>query len=727
MEKIIIVSNRLPVTVEKNGNKIVYKQSIGGLATGLNSVHKRENSIWVGWCGIANDNLTKDEIKTIEQDLLKKYKCIPVFLSKRELKLYYEGFSNKTIWPLFHYFPNYTEYDDELWECFINVNKLFFNKIKNYIEGQDIIWVHDYQLLLLPELIKKRFPKTSIGFFLHIPFPSYEIFRLLPWRNEILNGVLGADLIGFHTYDYIRHFISSVRRILGFEYNMGYVTYGKRIIKVDVFPMGIDYKRYNNATKLVEVKAQKDKIKKKIGDSKIILSVDRLDYSKGIPQRLKAFELFLRDHKEYREKVTLILIVAPSRTKVGKYLDLKKELDILVSQINSEHGTIGWVPVLYFFRPFNFNMLTAIYDLSSVLLVTPLRDGMNLVAKEYIATKKDKKGVLILSETTGAASELGEAIIVNPNNINEISDAIKDAIDMSDEQQVKRNTKLHERLLRYNVENWASDFMEKLEDVKDLQEKHLMKKMNDRVLQKIKKDYENSNNRLILLDYDGTLVSSAKRNEKSKPDSELMSLIKKITNDKKNELVIISGRNKDILNEWFKNINVNILAEHGVWIKEKGEMWKIIETMSNVWKKEIRPVLEVHKDRTPGSYIDEKEYSLTWHFEKCEPELASLRVGELKEALLNLTQNHNIGIYDGNKVIEIKNTNYSKGRGASFWLKDKIWDFILAVGDDWTDEDLFTVLPENSYSVKVGFEFSTSKYSVESAKDVRELLKAIIK
>ncbi|MCK4796139.1 MAG: bifunctional alpha,alpha-trehalose-phosphate synthase (UDP-forming)/trehalose-phosphatase [Spirochaetes bacterium] len=725
MDKVIFVSNRLPITIEKKEGQIIFKQSIGGLATGLNSIHKEKESLWVGWCGIADDDFKNKEKLFIEEKLKNEYNSIPIFLSKEDLKYYYNGFCNKTIWPLFHYFPKYTDYDNELWEYYKKINQYFFNKISKIIGKNDHIWIHDYQLMLLPKLVKEKFPTTKIGFFLHIPFPSYEIFRLLSWREEILEGILGADLIGFHTYDYVRHFISSVRRILGIENNLNYITLENRLIEIDAFPMGIDYKKFNNSLGKTVIKNEIKKIDKKISNTKVILSVDRLDYTKGIPQRLNAFDLFLKNNQEYKEKVTLILIVAPSRTKVGKYLDLKKEVDELVSSINGEHATMGWMPVWYFFQSFTFNELTAMYGISDILLVTPLRDGMNLVAKEYIATKNDKKGVLILSETAGVASELGEAVIINPNNIDEISNAIKYALEVPESEQIKKNTVMHERLKRYNVEYWAKDFMKKLDNIHKIQEEQFVKKLTDKIKTRLIKDYNKSKKRIIFLDYNGTLVSFVDETQKEKIDKELLDILNKFSNDSKNELVILSGSNKEILEEHFKNIDLNIVADHGVWIKEKKQSWKIIETMSNDWKEVVKPVLEIHTDRTPGSFIKEKDFSLTWNYKKCEPDLASVRVSELKEALLNLTHNLNIGIFDGNKLIEIKNTNYSKARGVSLWLNKQKWDFILAIGDDWTDEDMFTILPNSAYSIKVGFDLSAANYNVKSVKEVRGLLKDI--
>ena len=416
----------MSTSVSRSPDGFEFKQSMGGLATGLKSMHEREGSLWVGWSGLAADDLSAEESQRIAATLKKDHKSVAVDLSSEDLELFYYGFCNRTIWPLFHYFPTITEYENEAWDAYERVNRKFFDRVMEVADEQDYIWVHDYHLMLLPQMLKEALPHSHIGFFLHIPFPSYEIFRLLPWRTELLRGLLGADLVGFHTYDYARHFLSSVRRILAAEHHMAQVRFDNRMIKVDAFPMGIDYEKYSTAAELPEVQKERDRVKQEVTTPKLVLSVDRLDYSKGIPLRLRAFHRFLERYPEYREQVTLMLIVAPSRTEVPQYRELKREIDELTSIINGDFGTIGWNPVWYYFRPSPFHQLSAIYAESDLLLVTPLRDGMNLISKEYLAARSDRLGVVVLSETAGSARELGEALTVNPNNIDEIADAIKE-------------------------------------------------------------------------------------------------------------------------------------------------------------------------------------------------------------------------------------------------------------------------------------------------------------
>ena len=720
MQQMLIVSNRLPISIVKRKDVLHYHRSAGGLATGLSSISYEGK--WMGWPGyITNVEVEKRQIR----ERLSADNMHPIFLSKEDVEKYYEGFSNKTIWPLFHYFSQHTIYDQTFWDAYVRVNKLFCEQVLKIVEPDDIIWIHDYHLMMLPGLIREKLPETTIGYFLHIPFPSFEIFRSLPWREEIVTGLLGADLIGFHTYDYVRHFHSAITRLLGLEHTLGKLTHEDRIIRVDSFPMGINYEKFANATKKPEVKKEIAKIIKKIGTRKIILSIDRLDYSKGLLQRLEAFHIFLHKNPEYQEKVTLIIVVVPSRSKVESYRHLKHQIDELVGRINGEFGTIGWTPIWYLYRFFPFNSLAALYDISDIGLVTPFRDGMNLIAKEFIASKKDGKGVLVLSEMAGAANELGEAIIVNPNNINEIADALREAFAMPEDEQVKRNREMQEKLKRYNVTRWAEDFIERLQQTKDLQKGMLTKHVNHTTKQKLVNDYQRGNRRLIFLDYDGTLVPFNKTPDKAKPDADLLKELKRLTEFNQNQVVIISGRDKTTIEKWFGKLDIGLVAEHGAWLRERGQSWQLLESMSQDWKDDIRPILEWYVDRTPGSFIETKDFSLVWHYRKTDVEGGKIRARELVDNLIYLTSNLELQVLEGSKVIEVKNSGINKGRAALRWIIKGDWDFILAVGDDWTDEDLFKVLPEKAYSIKVGFGSSIATHNLSSCGEVRSLLKEL--
>ncbi len=720
--RLIIVANRLPVTVSKQEKRLVFHSSAGGLATGLGSFYRQKNGLWLGWPGLSSESARGYEEEIRER--LAQESCRPIFLTKRQVEYYYYGFSNRILWPLFHYFLQYVNFEKRFWDSYRQVNRLFCEAVLNEATEEDIIWVHDYQLLLLPGLLRRHLPRATIGFFLHIPFPSFEIIRTLPWREEILEGMLGADLIGFHTYDYARHFLSCVRRILGKDHSLGLVHVSNRVAKVDTFPMGIDYERFAGSPELKEVQAEIRRLRRRIGDRKVILSVDRLDYTKGIPQRLAAFDLFLERYPRYREKVILVLVGVPSRTKVEHYIQLKREVDELIGRINGRHGTLGWTPIWYLYRSLSFPTLVALYHLAEVALVTPLRDGMNLIAKEFVATKTTDRGVLILSEMAGAAREMGEAIIVNPFNIQEVANSLALALEMDEDEQADRLRRLKERLRRYDIYRWTGEFMDRLNHLQEMQHQREARKLSPETRKNLIQDYLKAKERLFFLDYDGTLVSFSGRPELAKPDGELKKILAELA-DKNNRVVIISGRDRQTMETWLGDLPIDLVAEHGVWFKEGGGEWEMIEPLKQDWKETIRPILELYMDRTPGSLIEEKEFSLVWHYRMSDPELGSLRARELKDALVNLTENFNLMVLEGNKVIEVKPANINKGRAALRWLVPRAWDFILAMGDDWTDEDLFDVLPDWAYSIKIGLEPSRARFNLESSREARRLLKEL--
>ncbi|ORC32953.1 bifunctional alpha,alpha-trehalose-phosphate synthase (UDP-forming)/trehalose-phosphatase [Marispirochaeta aestuarii] len=727
MAKIIYVSNRLPVTINRNpeSGEYSFTRSIGGLATGLSSVHNEGGSLWVGWSGLHEEDVSGSDAEELKRLLMREESCVPFQLSRKDFEDFYLGFCNEAIWPLFHYFPNRAHYHTDQWEAYFRVNRLFFEELKPYIEPGDTIWVHDYQLMLLPQMIREEFPEALVGFFLHIPFPSYEIMRLMPWREEIMEGLMGSDLLGFHTYDYVRHFISSARRLLGYEFSLGYLTAGQRLVRADVFPMGIDYEKYNQADNTPEVISAHAEVKRELSGKRTILSVDRLDYTKGIPERIKSFALFLDQHPEYHEKVELFLIVAPSRTEVEEYQDLLKEIRELVSATNGRHGSLGWTPIHFFYRSFSFEDLTALYMEADLLLVTALRDGMNLIAKEYLAARRDDTGVLILSETAGAVHELGESLMINPNDLQGIADAIDTGLKMDVEDQKRQNSIMKRRISRYNVRFWARDFVRKLEEVHEYQRSQSARNMIDSVESKMLADYEKSRKAIFFLDYDGTLVGFRDKPEKARPDAELLDIVSALCKSRGNRVVVISGREPKDLESFFSGVPIEMAAGHGSWVKMKGREWEKAELFSTEWKEGIRPILESYTDRTPGSFIEEKEFSLAWHYRRCEPDLAALRVGELKDSLYSVIENMNIGLLDGNKVLEVKDSFVNKGIAASEWLRGEEFDFIFAVGDDYTDEDLFDVVPDTAYSIKVGMTLSKAKYHVKGWRSLRGVLKKL--
>lgn len=725
MSRLVIISNRLPITINRSHGELHYHPSAGGLATGLNSLDASYNKLWIGWPGQDIENEWEKE--GIRNDLAKR-ELVPVFLTEREIDLYYEGFSNKTIWPHFHYFTEYTAYNDDMWAAYQEVNYKFFQETEKHLRDDDMVWVHDYQLMLLPQLIREKFPNISIGFFLHIPFPSYEVFRILPWRQEILDGLLGSDQIGFHTFGYMRHFLSAAYRISGFEHKFGRLHIEEREVNVDVFPMGINYDKY--AFPDVDAAAtdqSSGEIRKLHASRKIVLSVDRLDYTKGIPQRVRAFGQFIRNNPEYIGKVNLIMIVVPSRANVDQYQSLKEEVDIIVSQINSEYGTFDWMPIHYYYRSLNFAALTTLYKEADIALITPLRDGMNLVAKEYIAAKEDTKdGVIILSEMAGAVYELNDgAITVNPQSHKEIQAALIQALQMSAEEKRQRMEVMQEKLKRYDVKHWAATFINEQQKLKDKNEMANTTHLTGKTLAGVQKNYAEADKRLLFIDYDGTLMGFNEDPQAVNPDEEVLELLTNLAADPKNNVVINSGRDKTTLEAWLGHLDVEMAAEHGVWMKEKGE-WQLNPNVVDGWMPKVRELLENLVARTPGSFIEEKDYSLAWHYRAIDRILGQKRVREFRDMLSYLIQNQDLQVLEGNKVVEIKNAGVNKGKATSHWVQKQKWDFVLGIGDDATDEDIFAALPEHGVSVKVGTDRTAAKYKLSGVTEVRKVFKSLL-
>ncbi|WP_400193006.1 bifunctional alpha,alpha-trehalose-phosphate synthase (UDP-forming)/trehalose-phosphatase [Hymenobacter sp. B81] len=724
MSRTIIVSNRLPTKVRRTDDGLAFSPSEGGLATGLGAVYRQGDNLWVGWPG----TFLQDEAEQAHvTEQLQADHMRPVFLTEDEIRDYYEGFSNETLWPTFHYFPQHAVYEPRLWQAYQAVNQKFCEAVLAVARPDDTIWVHDYQLLLLPQLLREALPGASIGFFLHIPFPSYELMRVLPWNAQLLRGMLGADLIGFHTYSYMRHFLSSVSRLLGHTNQNGLIETGSRSVLVDSFPMGIDYDKYaSEAASEVARRIEQDYRQALGSEVKVVLSIDRLDYTKGIPERLQAFELLMEQQPELHGHVTLLMLVVPSRDQVSQYKQLKEEIDERVGRINAAYRTITWNPIQYFYRSFPLEELAALYRLADVALITPLRDGMNLVAKEFVASKNEGRGVLILSERAGAARELSDALIINPTDTAAVSETLLRALTMPVDEQQQHLTSMQALVRRYDIHNWVELFMNRLAYIKIKQQVMATDTLGPAVADELRREFHSAQRRLLLLDYDGTLVNFHVNPQRVQPDEALRQLLRALTADERNHVVIISGRDRATLSTWLGDLPLDFITEHGVWLRRRGHDWGMIQALRNDWKRDLRPVLELHVNRTAGSFIEEKEYSLVWHYRKTDDELGELRARELVSHLSFVAGSTGLQVLEGNKVIEIKNAGVDKGVAASRWLQELQPDFILAIGDDRTDEDTFRAMPRSAYTVKVGaHERSLARFHLPGPAEVRRLLASL--
>ncbi|MEW5825490.1 MAG: bifunctional alpha,alpha-trehalose-phosphate synthase (UDP-forming)/trehalose-phosphatase [Candidatus Bipolaricaulota bacterium] len=721
MAKLIIVSNRLPVTLQRGEHGLEVSPSPGGLATGLASVHGPGRSLWVGWPGLSNEAIRGEE-EGVRRELSGRA-CLPVFLSQSEVRDYYSGFSNRTLWPLFHYFTQHARYDRREWDVYARVNERFADAVAEAAAPGDMIWVQDYQLMLVPRMVRHRLPHATIGFFLHIPFPAYEVFRLLPWRRELLEGALGADVVGLHTYDYVGHFLDAVQAVLGRSHEFADVTLEDgRVARVESFPMGIDATRFETAAQSRDAEKEVARLRRQVKTEKIVLSVDRLDYTKGILERLAAYDVFLEENAAWRGRVTFVLLLVPSRTRVQEYQDLKRQIDELVGRINGQRGRVGWTPIVYLYRSVPFERLVALYRSADVALVTPLRDGMNLVAKEYVACR-DRGGALVLSEFAGAARELGGALFVNPNDVPGVALALRDALEMPADEQAHRMQWMKDRVTAGSVDRWAADVLAELAAPRH-------PPTGAELLSGVEAaatcaEFAAATRRLLLLDLDGTLIPLAAHPSRAQPSAALFSLLERLASDPRNELVLVSGRDKATLDAWFGAFNVGLAAEHGAWIRERGGAWRATVLRDAAWKTRVMPVLERFVRRTPGAWIEEKDFSLVWHYRAAEPAASRLRAPELRRVLATLTANLELHLLDGNGVLEVKANPFHKGQVAAQWLGQDTWDFVLAAGDDRTDEDMFRALPALARTIKVGPGASAARHRLPAPGEMIALLERL--
>lgn len=729
--RLIIAAYRLPFKFVRQNKKYKPVQNSGGLVSAVLALSenfrksKTMTDQKILWAGIA-DNLPEVYSSTTLQN--GDFEIIPVTISPELDNLFYGGFCNDLIWPLFHYFPSFAVFDNRYFEAYREANALFCEELIKFIKPGDFIWVHDYQLMLLPGMLREKLPDAAIGFFLHIPFPSFEVFRILPkpWRSAIIDGLLGADLVGFHTPDYAQYFVRSVKRATGYDCSENIIYTPHKIVKADAFPIGIDYNKFNKASQKAGVMEEIHKIKKNLTGQKLIFSVDRLDYSKGLLLKLKGYETFLEKYPEWQTRIVLNMVVVPSRDMIEKYKEMKKEIESTVGRINGKYNSLSWTPIIYQYKSLNFDEMIALYSVSSAGLITPLRDGMNLVAKEYIASQTEEKGVLILSEMAGAAAELNDALIINPFDNIEIAEAIHDALEMKALEKKARVERMQKRVSGYNVFTWAFDFFNQALEVRERQRLMEVRQLNKTIASHILSSYRKSSKRILLLDYDGTLVPFEKIPAQAKIDKNTLEIIKKLVADDQNTVVIISGRDKNFLEKQFKGVNVCMVAEHGYYIKRKNENWEEKTSADPNWKSSVLPILNDYVERCNGTFVEEKKGSLAWHYRNADIDYAQMRLNELKDDLAELIRlKTNFEIIEGKKVLEVKSGKYNKGEAALELVQEGEFDFVLAAGDDKTDESIFKVLPDSSVTIKIGNHPSFARYNIGEYSQLVDFLKSL--
>ena len=721
MPRVIIMSNRLPVSVKKVDGKLEFYPSAGGLATGLWSYAHTGKNLWIGWPGIASDGLTNAEQDTIKREL-KKHSCYPIFLTQKQIDGFYNGYSNSVLWPLFHHLGVKTGDTTANWRTYREVNHLYCEVILSLSSSQDRLWIHDYHLMILPKLLRIERPKARIGFFLHIPFPDTSLFLNSKHTLELTRGLLGADLIGMHTTSYVENFLDVCRETRTGIVAPRKVILPERIVRVVDLPIGIDYTRFSDASKSLEVSLEHKKLLWKYRGKKVILTIDRLDPSKGLVGRLKAYRTLLAENPKLRGKVVMVMQAMPSRTDIKAYQKLRLDVEALVAEINGRFGGTYWQPVEIIFSALPFTQYAALYQRADVAFIAPIRDGMNLVAKEYLASHPKSDGILILSETAGAAEELKDAVLVDPYSARSLVNGLKDALTMTPATFLRRAKKMQRYLKIHTVGTWADGFIELLEAPLPVLTVRRTRTLSNNITQRITADYRRSQNRLLLFDYDGTLQPIVSKPEDAIPSQDTLQLLDQLSQDPNNHVVVISGRDKATLKLWLGSLPITLVAEHGAWVRFHDHIqWKQMTQQKPVWKDKVRTLFTHYAQQTPGAFVENKDWSMVWHYRNASPFYAQKSLVALRRLLKPIAAKEKLRVQENKKNIEIRPLDISKSHSVQEWLLGE-HDFVLAIGDDTTDEDMFKVLPPMAHSIKVGRGLTTAKYRLPTVPTVHHLL-----
>ena len=727
-DRLLVVSNRLPLTTRRAGAEWQADVSTGGLVAALTPVMERARGLWIGWPGDApsGDTTRRDALLRSWE---KEHRFVSVDLPPRITRAFYEGYSNSTIWPLLHGFPTLVSFDRATWHAYLDANERFAAAVIERTKPGDLVWIHDYQLMLVPGLLRAARPDIRIGFFLHVPFPPAEVFRILPQREEVLRGLLGADLIGFQTHEHLGAFRRTLLQVLGTESRMDRVEVDGRVVALEAHPIGIVTDEWE---RLVTADAG---VAKRVADLRsrhtgrqLILAVDRLDYTKGIPERLRAFRHFLVTRPEWRGRVTLIQLAVPSREKIPRYVELRREVSELVGELDGELGTATWNPVIYLRRSVTRSELAALYAAANIAWVASLRDGMNLVAKEFVACQQDRAGVLLLSEFAGAAGEMGEAIRVNPYDEQGSADALERALKMPEDERHERQDALLARVRRSNAIAWAEGFVASLR--KAAADRDITGgPVGEPKLVALRRAFRSAKRRVCYLDYDGTLVPLASRPAEAVPGPVVSEIVGSLAKKRGTTVVIVSGRPAVDLERWFGHLpSVWLFAEHGALLREPGNTeWQSLRPgASTEWKDRVRSVLEHFAARAPGSTVEEKEYALAWHYRLVEPEFGTWLANELGVTLDQQLAGTELAVLRGSKVIEIRYAWANKGEVVSHVRSiGETPDFELAIGDDRTDEDMFDRLPPEAWTVHVGGGQTRARFAVPGPPAALSLIAAL--
>jgi len=709
--------------VREEGGGWQAKPSPGGLATALRSIAEHRPFTWIGYPGTS----VEPSEQAVVTEILAEHGATPVFVDDDEFEGFCGEFSNRVLWPLFHGISiGPRRFDRASWHHYRAANERFAERIAELASPGDTIWVHDYQLALVPELLRERDIDCAIGFFLHIPFPSPDVYRTLPTRDEILDGMLGADLLGFHTYEYVSNFRSSALRIAGIESEPEWVSMPSHNARLGVLPIGIDPDEIEELCGSEESLAEYEALATDYEGQKVILGVDRLDYTKGLPEKLLGYEALLEQHLELHGKVSLIQIAAPSRTRVAEYQELQRELDELVGRINGRFSTLHWTPLLYINQNVSRRRLTALYRLADVMLVTPVRDGLNLVCLEYIAARGDDPGCLVLSEFAGAASCVSGAMLINPHDTRQVAATLAEALT----EGVSRESFEHMREFVYSntAQAWARRFLNRLESaVSDVPSRRQQLRVDQPPLREA---VVAARRPLVLLDYDGTLRPHTNLPAQARPTPRARELLRDLASF--GVVYVVSGRPALVLDDWLGDLPIGLVCEHGLGIKHWGQDWIASEEFdTSVLREMVEPVLQDFVERTPGSQIERKAASIAWHYRAADPKFGAWRAKELRSILESHLSGVPYSVLAGSKVIEVRHVNMTKGRAASQLLElHSSTDLVVCVGDDYTDEDMFNAVLDSrrqqTIVCRVGSANTVAPYIAPSSQAILKQLAKLV-
>jgi trehalose 6-phosphate synthase/phosphatase len=695
----------LPIRLSVSDDAIDVAPSAGGLAVALQAV--RGDATWVGWPGTV---VPQEQERRVRQRL-RRDNLAPVLLTVQEEEDFYNRVCNDTLWPLFHYFSDRLRITPEAWDRYVEVNERFAKVILEHTESGSRVWIHDFHLMLVPELLRKRDPSLSIGFFLHTPFPSSEVYRLLPGREQLLRGVLGADYVSFQIGDYARHFRSSVLRILGVDSNPDWLEIDNRRVGIGVDPIGIDTEGFRATLKLPETARLLADLEQQYQGKRLVLGVERLDYTKGIPHKLQAFERFLERDPSRARTTTMIQVLVPSRLESPEYRAQRDEIELLIARINGRFGQPGSTPVEYIHRDISKPGLVALYRRADVMMITALRDGMNLVAHEFVLCQSEPglpgrwRGALLLSELAGAAQVLPGALLVNPWNVDAVVEHLGTALQLTARERQRRLETMAKRVEDLDTRRWADGFLTRLGRYSQRDRRTRRPPgLDEAVRERITRRFARARARSILLDYDGTLREFELHPDLAQPTPEIRALLRSLAALPATSVHIVSGRRRRNLEQWLGRLPLHLCAEHGYLAREPGGEWHALLDLDLSWLRPIERLLRRVARDVPGAHVERKACSVAWHYRQAEPEYGSWRAREL----LNDLHQHLAGapaeILAGHQVVEVRALGVDKGVYVRSLFPDgkDPGHFVLGLGDDRTDHDLLDALPSGSIAGHVG-------------------------